>query len=153
MLEKIWKPDTYLWVSCLSLDHICTITFQSQWSWLLPPLHNTAKQAAEDIREWRYHLLHQVRQLPVDSLNYFTSFDFYFKLDHFLVLTRKNDLHRHKSWISLNCEMLKYYHYWKILMESLQPIPSLIFKFFTSLISCLNSSSRQLYKVKIKFYL
>ena len=75
-----------------------------QWSWLLPPLHNPAKQAAEDIREWRYHLLHQVRPLPVDSLNNFTSFDFYFKLHHFLLLGfgYKKDLHCHKSCISLN---------------------------------------------------
>ena len=38
-------------------------------------------------------------------------------------------------------KILKKFHCLKILMESLQPIPTLIFKFFTSLISCLNSSS------------
>ena len=58
-----------------------------QWSGLLPPLHNTTKQAVEDIREWRYHLLNQVRPLPEDSLNTFTWFDFYIKVHHFLLLT------------------------------------------------------------------
>ena len=97
---------------------------------LLPPLDHTTQQAAEDIRERRYHLLHQVRLIPADT---FTRFQF-IPLDTTYILGSL-------SWKLNRMLILKYLHQCKILMESIQPIPTLIFKFFTSLILCLNSSS------------